>query len=129
LDQARLLRQKDDSSGLRNIGNSKPTNDSACYFNVFLQLLYHVNTVRDMFLQGAFRTEKGTLPSSFQTLFAQMMFSKFSYCDPSEVFATLNRSNPDKIQLGDEYDFNEYFAITLDTIEKCLKKEPSMETK
>lgn len=58
-----------------------------------------------------------------------MLFSKFSYCDPSDAFASLNRSNPDKIALGDEYDMNEYFAITLDTIEKCLIKEPTLESK
>lgn len=76
------------------------------------------------------RDEKGgTLPSCLQNLFARMLYSKFSYCDPSDVFVTLNRSNPDKIQLGDEYDLNEYFSMTLDTIEKCLKKEPGLEGK
>ncbi len=79
----------------------------ACYFNVFLQLLYHINSIRDMFIQGSMRDVKGgTLPSCLQNLFARMLNSKFSYCDPSDVFATLNRSNPDKIQLGDEYDLN-----------------------
>jgi ubiquitin C-terminal hydrolase len=123
------MRLKDEPSGLRNIGNSSNFIDLACYFNVFVQLLYHINGVRDMFLQGSFKADKASLPASVQTLFAQMLFSKFAYCDPTEVFTTLNRSNPDKIQLGDEYDFNEYFSITLDTIEKCLKQEPTMESK
>jgi ubiquitin C-terminal hydrolase len=110
------MRLKDEPSGLRNIGNSTNLSDSACYFNVFVQLLYHINAVRDMFLQTSFKADKTSLPASLQSLFAQMLFSKFAFCDPTDVFTTLNRSNPDKIQLGDEYDFNEYFAITLDTI-------------
>jgi hypothetical protein len=54
-----------------------------------------------MFLQGSFKNDNMSLPASLQKLFTQMLFSKFTYCDPTDVFNTLNRSNPDKIQLGD----------------------------
>jgi hypothetical protein len=58
-----------------------------------------------------------------------MFLSRFSYCDPSGVFSALNRSNPERIQLGDQYDFYEYFSITLDTLEKCLAREPVFQGK
>ncbi len=64
-----------------------------------------------------------------QNLFAMMLMTRFSYADPTYVFAALNRINTDKIQLGDHYDFSEYFSLTLDTLEKILAKDRDFQGK
>lgn len=96
---------------------------------MFVQLLYNINCIRDTFLALQTQFALDALSAELQNLFAMMLLSRFSYTDPTGVFSALNRSRPDQIQLGDQYDFYEYYSLTLDTLEKCLAREPGFQGK
>lgn len=93
---------------------------------MFVQLLYSINCLRDTFLQAQPEFVKDPLSSELQLLFAKLNLSKFAYTDPTGVFDALNRMSVQGIQLGDQYDFYEYFSLALDTLEKCLAKEQAL---
>jgi uncharacterized UBP type Zn finger protein len=101
----------------------------ACYFNMFVQLLNSINCLRDTFVQAQPEFVKDPLSTELQCLFAKLYLSKFAYADPSGVFEALNSVSVNNIHLGDQYDFYEYFSLTLDALEKCLAREPAFDGK
>lgn len=96
---------------------------------MFVQLLNSINCLRDTFVQAQPEFVRDPLSTELQCLFAKLFLTKFAYTDPSGVFDALNRVNSTSAVVGDQYDFYEYFSLTLDALEKCLAREPVFEGK
>lgn len=136
------VREKDQPTGLRNIGNT-------CYFNSLLQVYYTMPDFVQKILafevedlgepqaaQDAAAGASGSkenvplkqklvksgmkLVKELQLLFATMALGKKKYLDPSGVLESVIDDQGDQVAIGDEKDISEYNQVLLQRIQDAF---------
>ena len=134
------IREKDQPTGLRNIGNT-------CYFNSLLQvyftlpsfvtkiLTFEVVNLDDSIEEAKVNNELKKklvksgmqLISELQNLFSTMALGKKKYLDPSGVLDSVLDDQGDKVAIGDEKDISEYNQILLTRIQDAFNWKNEIE--
>ncbi|KAL4474666.1 hypothetical protein ABPG72_002259 [Tetrahymena utriculariae] len=121
----------EDPIGLQNLGRT-------CYFNSFLQTLYHIRELRDPILKLELAENNENVPEQrvklnemlkqFQLTFAAMLKSQKNFTDPTDLFEVLKGLSGQIYKQSEENDFWEFQNSTLEYLEQAFMKDSEIDT-